>query len=103
MKIIIRVDEEIKEAAVKYLEKRESDEEKITTMLAAGDYEGIRVAGHRIKGSGGMYGFIKISEIGATIETAAETHDDSAIRINATAISEYVKNVEVISGGNNEI
>jgi len=33
--------------------------------------ESLRTFGHNIKGSGGMYGFDRVTELGAKIETAA--------------------------------
>ena len=38
--------------------------------------------GHNIKGSGGMYGFNEVTEIGAVIEAAAKDEDMALIKSN---------------------
>lgn len=58
-----------------YLENRRADIAKLTQALLDSDFETIRITGHNLLGSGAAYGFEAISEMGAGIESAAETRD----------------------------
>ena len=69
-------------------------------MLAAldrVDFETVRYLGHQIRGSGGMFGFQAITDIGAAIEQAAESVDTDASRKWVGELSSYLDRVETIS------
>ena len=70
--IIVRVDSEIEDLVPGYLENRRKDIITIRSALEHSDFDTIRVIGHSMKGSGGGYGFDKITEIGNSIELAAK-------------------------------
>lgn len=76
--IIVRVDSEIEDLVPGYLENRRKDIITIRAALGNGDFDAIRVIGHSMKGSGGGYGFDKITELGRSIELAARgcNHED---------------------------
>ena len=61
------------------------------------DFETLKNLGHQMRGSGGMYGFQAITDIGAGLEQAAESIDADASRKWVGALSTYLDRVEAIS------
>ena len=61
------------------------------------DFETVRYLGHQIRGSGGMFGFQAITDIGAAIEQAAESVDTDASRKWVGELSIYLDRVEAIT------
>jgi len=60
------------------------------------DYDTIRETGHKIKGAGGSYGFQGISDLGASLESAAHNHDIQEIQARLSDMIRYLEHVEVI-------
>ncbi|MCX7716419.1 MAG: Hpt domain-containing protein [Endomicrobia bacterium] len=67
-KIIVYVDPEIKEFIPEFLENRKKDIKDMLSLLTKNDFENIRVIGHKMKGSGKLYGFYEISQTGQHLE-----------------------------------
>src|SRR6202790_2213136 len=61
------------------------------------DFETVTVLGHQMMGSGGMFGFQAITDLGRSIELAAESADNDASRKWVGALSVYLDSVETIS------
>ena len=61
---------------------------KIKSNLTLESLDSIRTFGHNIKGSGGMYGYDEVTEIGLLIESAAKD-------ANLDSIESYLKKLEV--------
>jgi len=76
----VTVDEDLQDLIPGYLENRRKDAEELQKALARSDFEVIRVLGHKMKGSGGGYGFDEISEIGRALEDAAKQSQAGKIR-----------------------
>ena len=74
------LDDDMKELVPAYLAKRRGDLAACRAALEAGDFDTIRKLGHNLKGTGAGYGFPRLTEIGAALETAALRSDASAIR-----------------------
>ena len=55
------------------------------------EFYSIRTFGHNIKGSGGMYGFSEITELGATIESAAKDENMEIIKSNLETLKIFLK------------
>jgi len=80
----------------RYLELRKEELEQTEAALASGDAEAVRMLGHRLKGTGTSYGFARLTELGAGIESAAkEGRLDEAAELTAE-VRAYVENVEVV-------
>lgn len=94
-KIVVVVDEELEDIVPGYLQNRRSDIEEISRALEKEDFETIRILGHSMKGSGGGYGFDRITEIGARIEEAAKRSDPEEIRTQLAALQDFLERVEV--------
>ena len=54
-------------------------------------FDSLRTFGHNIKGSGGMYGFNEVTEIGAVIETAAKEENMDLIKSNLDILDLFLK------------
>ena len=74
--------------------------EYVVTMLEAldqNDLKPILLLGHQLRGSGGMFGFQRISDIGAALEEAAEDSNLTVLREQMVELSMYLDRVEVIA------
>jgi CheY-like chemotaxis protein/HPt (histidine-containing phosphotransfer) domain-containing protein len=61
------------------------------------DFKALANLGHQMNGSGGMFGFQAITDIGAAIEQAAESVDVDTSRKWVGELSSYLDRVEAIS------
>lgn len=94
-KIVVIVNADLEELIPDFLANRREDLQSISKSLEAGDYEKIRVLGHSMKGSGGGYGFDRISEIGKSIEDAAKEKNAEIIRRSNEELSNFLDRVEI--------
>ena len=62
------------------------------------DFEAVTILGHNMSGSGGMFGFPAITDIGTAIQLAGESSDDDASRKWMGELSSYLDHIETISG-----
>lgn len=81
-----------------YLDNRRADAVTIESALGEGDLETARSLGHQMKGSGGGYGFDRLTEIGAQIEQAAREGDCARVRQAVAAMRDYLDRVVVRYG-----
>jgi hypothetical protein len=58
--------------------------------------ECIQAMGHRMKGSGGSFGFEKISGVGEALEFAAQISDDKGIKSAVDRLEKYLARVSVV-------
>ncbi|RMG04743.1 MAG: Hpt domain-containing protein [Nitrospirae bacterium] len=94
-KIVVVIDEDLEDIVPGFLENRKADIEEIGRLLEKSDFESIRILGHSMKGSGGGYGFDRITEIGAAIEEAAKRSDAEEIKRQTAELQDYLERVEV--------
>lgn len=78
-----------------YLENRRADIDRLTQALLDSDFESIRITGHNLFGSGAAYGFEAISEMGAGIESAAETRDVPGIERHIAELRDLLGQVRI--------
>lgn len=95
-RIIVIVDAEIEDLIPGFLENRRKDVKTLEQALAEGDYETIRTLGHKMKGAGGGYGFDAITEIGRSLENAAQDKNTEEIREHVQELSYFLEHVEVV-------
>ena len=62
------------------------------------DLETVTILGHQMSGSGGMFGFQEITDIGAALEQAAQNADIETSRKWVSELSSYLDRVDTISG-----
>ena len=95
-KIIAHVDPDLRDLIPGYLKNRQKDITTIKKALKAADFAKIRVLGHSMKGSGGGYGFMQVSKIGATIEMGAKNKDPDSIKNHLAELSDFPKRVTLV-------
>jgi HPt (histidine-containing phosphotransfer) domain-containing protein len=95
-KIIAHVDPDLRDLIPGYLENRLRDLTTIKNALKAADFAKIRVLGHSMRGSGGGYGFMPISNIGEAIEKAAKNKDRDPIKNHLTELSDFLERVTLV-------
>jgi HPt (histidine-containing phosphotransfer) domain-containing protein len=93
--IPVTVDRDLEELIPGFLARRRDDVRKLREALDAHDVESVRVTGHSMKGTGGGYGFDGLSEIGASIESAAKGGDLDAARGGLERLVDYLERVEI--------
>lgn len=95
-RILVEIDQELIPVVPEYLEGRRRDCAEIKRLLASGILEYIQVLGHRMKGSGGSFGFDEISEIGEALELAAQARDAEGILAAVGRLERYLARVAVV-------
>ena len=83
-------DDEWAEMQTKYVAYLLTEIPKIKAALNSKDCEVLRVFGHNIKGSGGMYGFNDITDIGFKMETLAKAENFNSLE---AIVIELEKNI----------
>lgn len=94
-KIVVKVDPDLEELIPGFLENRGRDLVKMRAALAGNDLPGIQSIGHSLKGVGGGYGFMRMSDLGAEIEKAARTGDAGALPGLIDALADYLGRIVV--------
>jgi hypothetical protein len=94
-RILVEIDQELMPVVPDYLACRLVDCAEIERLLISGGMERIQILGHRMKGSGGSFGFDEISAIGEILEFAAQVADAETVRSAAGRLERYLKRVSV--------
>ena len=84
-------DEEWAEMQDLYINHTSKELKKISENLNLESLDSIRTFGHNIKGSGGMYGFNEVTQIGLQIETAAKAKDLDTILSNLEDLESFLQ------------
>ncbi len=95
-KFTVEIDDVLRPIVPEFLSNRRGDCELIRQFLGEGNFSEIRRLGHRMKGTGGSYGFDAISEIGEIIEEASLATDQETIRNEVQRLSDYLDRVSVV-------
>ena len=74
-----------------YIKHTSKELDKRNGLLNLEALEAIRTFGHNIKGSGGMYGFDKVTNIGLQIENAAKENDLDSIKLSLSDLGDFLK------------
>jgi PAS domain S-box-containing protein len=77
-----------------YLQSCRQNGLAMSAALDRVDFAAVRSLGHQMNGSGGMFGFQAITDIGAAIEQAAEQDDNAASRRWLGELSMYLDRAE---------
>jgi HPt (histidine-containing phosphotransfer) domain-containing protein len=88
--LLSQVPMELRPLIPSFLQRRQQDLHVLRSYLEDGDYDSIRALGHRMKGSGGGYGLIKFTELGASLETAAIHRDYPEIALTIMELADHV-------------
>ncbi len=91
----VEIDRDLADLIPGYLSNTRNAAEQIRKNVQVGDFEDARRIGHNLKGSGGGYGFMKISTLGAEIEAAARARNSERVTDAAEAMLQFLDNVKI--------
>jgi CheY-like chemotaxis protein/HPt (histidine-containing phosphotransfer) domain-containing protein len=94
--IRVQGDPELRDLMPGFLDSRRRDLEAMRAALKDANLEAIRVLGHNMKSCAPGYGLPEITDMGASLEAAAQRQDDDDIRKHLEALFEYLAHVEVV-------
>ena len=95
-RIIVRADDRLRAVVPEYLNKRRKDVETMAAALERAEFGTIRDLAHKMTGTGGTYGFPRITEIGEALESAARQENSEQVREQVEELSRYLGRVEVV-------
>ena len=84
----------VEELVPDYLAARRTEVPRMLELLAAADFERLRVLSHSLKGSGGSFGFAKLTRFGAALERYAEQSDGSAFGAELARLKDYLEHLD---------
>jgi CheY-like chemotaxis protein/HPt (histidine-containing phosphotransfer) domain-containing protein len=93
---VVHVPPKLAQLVPGFLKNRRSDVEAIRRALQQGDYPTIQRLGHQLKGAGGGYGFVALTEIGGRLESAAVGRDAEQLAGALSALATYLESVDVV-------
>jgi signal transduction histidine kinase/DNA-binding NarL/FixJ family response regulator len=93
--VLVSVEPGMEDLVPGYLEKRRKDVLAYRQALEAGDFEAVRMLGHKMKGTGAGYGFPVLTEIGNAIELAALSKDAAGIAASIDRLAWYTERVKL--------
>ena len=84
-------DDEWAEMQEMYINHTFKELNSIKENIDSATFDSLRTFGHNIKGSGGMYGFNEITEMGAIIESAAKEESMDQIKLKLGNLETFLK------------
>jgi CheY-like chemotaxis protein len=82
---------EIQPLVPQYLEDRQEEVRQLIAALDRADYDTIRVLAHNLKSSGTPYGFAVLTDIGRSLELAAEAASFADVWLQIAALADQLK------------
>jgi HPt (histidine-containing phosphotransfer) domain-containing protein len=79
-----------------FIKNREKDIKNIEDSLQKKDFEIIERIGHSMKGSGAIYGFDRLSEVGKLLEESAKKKNLAEIKNNLEELKNYMGRIEIV-------
>lgn len=95
-KIVVYIDKDLEDIVPMFLDSIAENITELNAAISENNFEFITRIGHNMKGSGGGYGFDKISMIGSLIEQAGKNKDKEPIPGFLSELSDYLKRVEIV-------
>ena len=92
----VKVDEDLKDLILGFLENRRKDAAALREALAREHFDSAREIGHGLKGAGGGYGFDHISELGREIEIAGRDKKAGELGRLIDELAVYLDKVKVV-------
>lgn len=94
--ITVEIDRDLEEIVPIFLTNRKNDLQTLRNALTTRDFMTLQTLGHRMKGDGGGFGFDRITEIGAAMETAAKLQDHATIEEHIAQLEDFLRRVTVV-------
>jgi CheY-like chemotaxis protein/HPt (histidine-containing phosphotransfer) domain-containing protein len=95
--ILLRPDPKFARRIPAYLQSCRQNAVAMLNALDHDDFETVKALGHQMRGSGGMFGFQAITDIGIALEQAGESADIVASRKWLIDLTSYLDDVETAS------
>lgn len=92
---VVIIDPVVADLVPAYLAKVRDDLRAVSEALAANDRETARIIGHGLKGTGGGYGFARITELGGKMEAAILADDPPAALNCVDLLNDYLDRIEI--------
>ncbi|MCG8572547.1 MAG: PAS domain S-box protein [Spirochaetes bacterium] len=80
----------------KYMDAVLKNLELMSDFVEKKDFEQLNSIGHKMKGEGGTYGMLKISQYGKRIQEYCQEQDSEGIKDVIVKIEEFLKNIEIV-------
>jgi CheY-like chemotaxis protein len=93
--IDVHVPAGLKSFAPAYLEARRRDVTDAAVLLDTGDLDQVSQIAHKMAGSGGLFGFRPLSELGALLEASARVADRAGMEEHLQALRVYLARVRL--------
>jgi len=92
----VAISEAIRALIPQYLQDQRGVATLILVALEQRDYQTVQELAHKMRGSGGSFGFDTLSQIGRSLEEAAQDKNQEAIRHWQYELRRYLDRVEVV-------
>ena len=92
----VYVDKDLKELIPMFLENRSQNINELKELMKEKKFDEIENLGHKIKGSGGGYGFDRVTDLGRAIEEAAAEEKFHELQGLIDEFAEHIDRVEII-------
>ena len=93
---VVRADPYMAQHIPRFLENRRGEIVRMRDAIHADDLAIVASMGHKLKGSGGTYGFDSLSALGARLERAATRDDESGLLRIVDELAWYLEHVHVV-------
>lgn len=94
-KIVVKVDQELKDLIPTYLENRETELALLRKLAEGQDSKGISVITHKLKGNAAAYGFDWLGEVAAKIESSLKAGQWNDVTKKLDEIEHYLNHIEI--------
>lgn len=95
-RISVTISADMAGLAPDFLNKRRQDVDKLKRALEEQKFDSVRVLGKSMKGTGAIYGFEQIAELGKSLEQAASDNAAEAIEQLTLELQDYLERVELV-------
>lgn len=92
----VSIDKDLRDIVPGYLETRRREIPGLIAFHSAGDLDSLRKALHKLAGSGGGYGFDRLSELGGRAEALCRVGDAAGVGALLAELKDYIENLEVV-------
>lgn len=92
---VVEIDDEIAELLPRFAANRLAEFDELSCALEREAFGELARRGHRLKGSGGCFGFMGLAAIGRAIEVAGVNSDPDAARAALSGLRAYLDEVRV--------
>ena len=93
---VVHVPMNMKELVQRYVNELKREVMDSLSLLEKGDFETVKIFGHRLKGSGEAYGFEKLTHFGDSLEQSATGCQTESTQKLVQEIQTYLDNVRVV-------